>query len=54
MNKIISNKYIYVGLISISALLIVIWGIFSLLSNDIEGEWNYILTIEKIRAHMIN
>ena len=51
MNKIISNKYIYVGLISISALLIVIWGIFSLLSNDIEGEWNYILTIEKIGSY---
>ena len=48
MNKIISNKYIYVGLISISALLIVIWGIFSLLSNDIEGEWVYIPTIETI------
>ena len=48
MNKIISNKYIYVGLISISALLIVIWGIFSLLSNDIEGEWIYIPTIETI------
>ena len=48
MNKIISNKYIYVGLISISVLLIVIWGIFSLLSNDIEGEWIYIPTIETI------
>ena len=48
MNKIISNKYIYVGLISISVLLIVILGIFSLLSNDIEGEWIYIPTIETI------
>ena len=48
MNKIISNKYIYVGLISISALLFIIWGIFSLLSNDIEGEWVYIPTIETI------
>ena len=48
MSKIISNKYIYVGLISISALLFIIWGIFSLLSNDIEGEWVYIPTIETI------
>ena len=48
MSKIISNKYIYVGLISISALLFIIWGIFPLLSNDIEGEWVYIPTIETI------
>ena len=48
MSKIISNKYIYVGLISISALLFIIWGIFSLLSNDIEGKWVYIPTIETI------
>ena len=48
MSKIISNKYIYVGLISISALLFIIWGIFSLVSNDIEGEWVYMPTIETI------
>tara|TARA_B100000614_G_C14509595_1_gene477974 strand:+ start:70 stop:543 length:474 start_codon:yes stop_codon:yes gene_type:complete len=48
MSKIISNKYIYVGLISISALLFIGWGIFSLVSNDIEGEWVYMPTIETI------
>ncbi len=44
MNKIISNKYIYVGIISALGLGLIV-GIFLIFSksNDIEGDWGFII-----------
>ena len=49
MNKIISNKYIYVGIISALAL----GGILALFltlfnSDDIEGDWSFLIGLDMI------
>tara|TARA_Y100000768_G_scaffold98893_1_gene72203 strand:- start:1212 stop:1769 length:558 start_codon:yes stop_codon:yes gene_type:complete len=52
MNKIISNKYLYVGLISGTLVLsLIVYGILLFISSDIEGEWTYVPNKETIGSH---
>ena len=56
MNKIISNKYFYVGLISALLILsLIVYGILIIIGSDIgsdiEGEWTYVPNIENIGSY---